>query len=425
MFHRSLLPNGIRIVSETIPGARSVSIGIVLDASPHDEPDQKGGLAHLTEHGLFLGTSSRGAADISRTIDEAGGQMGAFTGRDYTCLHANIMADYYPFALDLFGDLLVNSTFPEDRLATQKDAVIHEINMCSDDPMQLVHDTLRRNVWSGHRLGRSVAGSLETVSKLTRQDVVDFAASHYVPGRMIVAAAGAIDHEVLVSQTRDAFWEMDGQSPYSRPSTECPFGSSFTIDEGPSKQSYFAIAMPAPSWCSEQRYAVYALNVVLGDGLSSRLFSRVRDELGMVFHIGSSYFAYRDAGLLTVEGVTQPDMLRDAVEVVKAEISKVADEGVTEEELWRARMQLRGQHLLSADSPHTRMSRIATQEYYFGRFVEESEVLAAIDRLDLQTVREVAGAVLDADCACAVVGPETSETNSGEISGLLLSGAVV
>ena len=409
MYKSSVLSNGMRVVTDSVPGMRSVSVGVLVAASPQDEPSDKAGLAHFTEHAFFQGTSGRDAAAISRMIDEAGGQMGAFTSRDYTCFYANILQDYCPFALDLLGDVLLNSTFPEDSLVREREAVIQEIDLQSDNPSSRLHDLLKRRIWPRHPLGRPVAGDVGSVQNLTREDVIYFVGQNYLPDRMIMAAAGAVDHDDMVSQAQDAFWRMLGTSAPQGHSL-CEFEPVVLLEEGPVGQSYFALAVPAFAYCDSRRYSVHVLNTILGGGISSRLHRKLRESHGLVYYVQSDYQAYRDAGVLIVEGVTAPENLTPVLDMTLLEIEQLARYGVDEEELWKAKMQMRGQHLLAADSVHTRMSRLATQTHYFGSFLDEDDVLRGIDSVEASAVQEAASHLFESGSgqSFAAIGPASA-----------------
>lgn len=418
MYRRGCLENGIRIVTEHLPCSRSVSLGVLIDAGPQDDPSGLSGLAHLTEHALFQGTSGRSALEIARLMDVAGGAMGAFTARDYTCFYANVLGEYLTYATELFGDMLLNSAFPDENIDREKQAVLREIGIASDTPTERVHQQLKQRMWFGQSLGQAVHGNAEEVERLTSEDVRAFVRRQYTPDRIIVAAAGNVEHESLVEQIRDGFWRLSG-SHSSRRARRSRFHAGVTLDESPVSQAYFAIGLEAPEYCAADRYPLFLLNSVLGGGLSSRLFRKLREERGLVYGISSELHAYRDAGAWVIEGSTAPEHLTAVVALTILELQQLAtfETPVDEEELWTAKMQVRGQHLLSADNAHTRMSRLATQELYFGRQIPESEILAAIEAVTVadlnQTCRQRLLPAVD-QLALSVIGPEASECYSQE-----------
>ena len=418
MYRHGSLENGIRIVTEHLPCSRSVSLGVLIDAGPQDDPPEMSGLAHLSEHALFQGTSGRSAMEIARLMDVAGGQMGAFTARDYTCFYANVLDEYLTYATDLFGDMLLNSLFPDDNIEREKQAVLREIGMTRDTPTERVHQQLKQWMWPGQALGRAVHGDSEAVDQIKASDVRSFVQQHYTPDRIVIAAAGNVEHDALMEQIQDGFWRLSGSCPARRP-TRTRFRSGVTLDESPVSQAYFAIGLAAPEYCAADRYQLFLLNSVLGGGMSSRLFRKLREERGLVYGISSELHAYRNAGAWVIEGSTEPEHLTAVVALAIMELQQLAtfESAIDEEELWTAKMQVRGQHLLSADNAHTRMSRLATQELYFGRQISEAEILAEIEAVSIANLRQTCrGRLLPAvnQLALSVVGPAASEWYSQE-----------
>ena len=412
-YQKTMLENGIRIVTENIPGQRSISMGLLIEAGPRDEAAGKNGLAHLAEHAMFCGTSSRSATQIARLMDEAGGHMGAFTARDYTCYYATVLDDYLPYALDLLGDILLNSIFPPDRLEREKIAILREIETACDMPAACSHDLLKALAWPEHPLGRTIAGLPETVRSLSRDDVIYFVHEHYLPDRLVVAAAGNVDHKDFVAQVRDAFWRMMGQS---RPeSTNLPaYQSGTALKHMPVSQYYFSMGIRAPRYSDPDRYGMHILNNILGGGISSRLYRRVREKHGIVYHIGSEYHAYREDGMLVVEGCTAPENILQVLSLVVEELVKLISgiEQIDAEELWKTKMQLRGQHLISGESTNTRMNRIAVQELYFNRQISDEEILTAIEDISIEKLQSLAETALGkvlSQTAIAVVGPQAPD----------------
>ncbi len=413
MYHKTKLENGIIVVTESMPQVRSISMGFLVDAGPYNETPKQNGLAHLVEHTMFNGTSSRDASQISRMMDEAGGYMGAFTARDYTCYTATVLDDYRTYALDLMGDILLNSIFPEDKLETEKNAILREIDMSLDIPNNAVHALLKDTIWPGHPLGRSISGTHETVNSFTREDVIYFVHENYLPDRIIIAAAGNLDHHDFVAQVRDAFWRMLGQSGKEE-SDKAQFNSAIAIRNTDVSQIYFSIGIRALPYAHKDRYSLYILNNILGGGFSSRLYRHLREELGFVYHISSEYIAYRDEGLWVIEGSTSQENFMHVLKLILAELTQLitVDKPVDEEELWKAKMQIRGHHMISGEDTNTRMSRLATQELYFGEYLGSDNVLANIENIDIQMIEKLSRETLAENIrkpAIAVVGPEISK----------------
>lgn len=387
VYRKTRLENGIRVVTKQMRGVRSVSIGILFDVGPRDDPDDRLGLAHLAEHMMFAGTSNRDAAQIARLMDEGGGSIGAFTARDYTCFFSTVLDEYSTYAMDLLGDLLLNSIVPPQNLDREKSAVLAEIDMAGDVPYQRAHDSLKSFTWPNHPLGHPIVGEPASVESATRDDIIYFIHQNYLPNRMIISAAGNVDHSDFVALARDAFWRMLGESiPKPHPTPEQQSGVK--LQHMPVSQTYFCLGIQAPPYAHPDRYAVHVLNNVLGSGSSSRLYKRLREEQGLVYSIRSEYHAYLDDGLIVVEGSTAPERLHTVLDLILEETKSLLDGGkpVDAEELRKAKMQIRGTHLIASERTDTQMSRLATQELYFGRHIPTEEIVNKIEAIELENL---------------------------------------
>jgi predicted Zn-dependent peptidase len=415
---RSTLENGLRVVTEHVPGVRSIAIGVLVDAGSRDERPGQEGLAHLSEHLMFQGTSSRDGAAIARFIDAAGGAIGAFTARDYTCYYATVVDDYRYHALDLLGDILLNSIFPPDKVEAQKHAILCEILGGQDAPEHRAHERLKAHAWAGHSLGRPVTGSPESLATLTREDVIYFVHQHYCPARIVIAAAGNLEHRDFVANVRDAFWRLLGDSPIPAGGRPPRFTGGVVAEDRPLAQSYFALGLPAAAYAHRDRYALHLLAKTLGGGVSSRLYRRIREEKGLVYRIDADYHAYRDGGMLVIEGCTSPEALITVVAAVATELARLAsgEEEATGEELTRAKTQIVSRHLLGSEDTQTRMSRLATQELYFGSPVPAADIVSTICAVESTDLVAVGRALLPRrglKPALAVVGPDASSMAAG------------
>lgn len=416
MIESSVLENGIRVITESMPYSRSIAVGILISAGPRDEQADKAGLAHLVEHALFHGTSCRGELEISRLIDTMGGKISAFTGRDYTCFSAIVMDDHITYILDLFSDMLLNSIFPEERLEYEKQVILTEFATGYDVPQERVSTLLKSAVWPNHALGRSIEGSEETIRGFSREDVIYFLHSNYLPNRITIAMAGNLQHEDIVAQARDCFWRLSGHAERVIEQPEAFVTGTF-LEESPSMQAYFALGFPAPSYSHADRYGIHLLNIILGGGLSSRLYRKLREEHGLVYSIHSEYHAYLDAGMMVISGSTLPDGLAKTLDLVVEEtqallsFSKPADV----EEIWQAQLYAVGQHHIDSEDPFTRMSRLLTQMYYFNRVIPTGEIvqnLGGVTQTSLAEICERSFASVKDTFALAICGPSLSEVLS-------------
>ncbi len=413
MYQKSKLENGIRVVTESMPSVRSIAMGIIVEAGLCDEQPQKNGQAHMLEHLMFQGTSSRDSLQIARLMDEAGGCVGGFTTRDYTCYSATVLDDYRTYALELLGDILLNSIFLSEDIEREKETILREIDALYDLPDKRVDTLLKAHTWNGHPLGRSITGQPETVRALTREDVVCYFQNRYLPDRLIVAAAGNIDHQDFVAQVQDAFWRMLGQT-IPTTSQRLEYHAGIAVEHMPVSQVYFSIGIQAFPYADPDRYGLHILNKILGDGISSRLFRHIRENQGLVYDIGSEYHAYRDGGLLVIEGSTKPKYFQQVLGQTLSVISRLftGRDPVQAEELLRAKNQIKAQHIIAAEDTNTRMSRLATQELYIGRHISTREIVEQIDTVDIKSLEEIAKQGLAENLsrmAVAIVGPEVSD----------------
>jgi predicted Zn-dependent peptidase len=424
MYNKTTLENGIRVITDTMDNVRSIAMGVLVDASPHDERPGEEGVAHLAEHLMFQGTSNRAAFEIASLMDMAGSSIGAFTSRDYTCYSATVLDDYRTYILELLGDMILNSVFPPANLESEKKAILREIAMSMDNPYERVSSLLRTTVWGRHPLGRAVAGTPDTVQKFIREDVIYFVHENYQPDRMIIAGAGNLIHEDFVAQVRDSFWRLSGQ----KESTPCPaptYCAGVTVEHLPVSLVYFSIGIQALPYTHPDRYALHILNSALGNGISSRLSRRLREERGLVYNIGSEYLAYRHGGLLTIEGSAAPETVLQVLALTLVELWRLitGDDPIVEDELLKAKMQIHGQHLIASEDSNTRMSRLATQELYFGRQIDADEILQQIEAIDEESIQKLCSDFLLENLArvsIAAVGPEQPEYYSLEKINALL-----
>lgn len=414
MVEQSVLDNRIRVVTRRMEGVRSISLGFLMAAGPMDEAEDRNGVAHLTEHLMFDGTKQRDADEIARMMDTTGGQIGGFTSRDYTCFTTTVLDDYRTYLVDLMGDLLVNSQFAEYAVHQEKETIIRELSAQLDRPDVCAHERLKAHVWQGHPLGRPIGGTIASVAALQQEDVIRYVRDNYQPRRLIVAAAGNVRHQDMVTNVADAFWMMadDGKTD-ARP-VRPVFHGGVTVECKGVSHVYFSIGLQAAPYAAAERYLLHLLTVILGGGMSSRLFRTLRQELGVVYEITAEYQAYRDDGVIVIEGSTAPELLHPVLSRIFQEIKGMAlqTSPILEEELWIAKMQLQGQHIIAQENSHTCMSSLATQAFYFNRFVDSAEILDQILHVDMEGMNAIAARMLATGLrhsAIALVGPSCEQ----------------
>ena len=412
------LDNGIQVITESVPNTNSAGISILIDAGPKNEAEDQSGLAHLCEHSLFLGTNLRDRDQLSSFIDTSGGNMGGFTAPDYTCFYGHVMQDYVSYAVDLLGDIIIGSSYPEDLLTREKDIICQEIRQYQDYPSDVALQATKELLWPNDTLSRSVTGCIADVEKLTRGSVVDFISKNYTPDRIIVAAAGAVEHDSIVEQAEDAFWTLRGSAPeVNQAPVTCKGGVSITRME--TNQCTFSIAIPVPEITDDRRYAIHLMSSLLGGGMSSRLYRNLREQNGLVYSIQCHVLSYRRGGALVIEGVTSPEKLIESVQLTLFELTSLAiwQQPINEEELWKSRMQMKGQSQLAVDVIPNRVARLGTQCFFFGRRISDDAMLKQIDDIQIQRLSDIAISVLLeglSNLTIAVAGPIDGEGSDFE-----------
>ena len=421
MYRKSVLDNGIRVITERMPGVRSLTIGLVVEVGSKDETVRNSGAAHCIEHMLFKGTPGRDATTLARMIDMAGGQLGAFTARDYTCIYAAVLDDYRTFALDIFGDVLLHPLFDPESLRREQSAILQELDAGEEQPGKLAQELLKQAIWPDHSLGQNIYGKRETVAKLSSAELLGFYQDYYGADRLIVSAAGNCDHDDFVAQVNDALWALPAARQPRPKLSEPGFQGAVSLHQRESAHVYFALGAPAPAYTAPDRYEVFVLNTLLGAGMSSRLYQGMRDARGWVYEIGSNYHPYQDGGLLLVEGFTTPENLLIVLEATIAELIHLITEPVSDDELWRAKEYLRGEILIGAEASQTRMSQLATQELYFGRFLPLEELVEGVRGVTALQVQVAAERMFQpGSLGVAAVGPfETPDSLEISIAQLI------
>ena len=405
MYQFATTSNGIRIVTERVPYVQSVSLGIWVDTGGRDETDSTAGISHFIEHLLFKGTERRSAQAIAEELDAVGGQINAFTDREYTCYYVKVLPEHVPLAQEILADMLQHSVMDPTEIAREKNVILEEIKRHEDTPDELVHDLFAETLWPEHPLGRSVIGRAEVIEGLTREQIVSFLREQYLPSRMVVAAAGNLDHDAIVAGVEQTLGSMPagerGHELYP------PQISDHEIEvPKPTEQVHFCLGTRGYNQNQDERYALGLIDSAIGGGMSSRLFQEVREKRGLCYAIGSYTASYREAGMFTVYAGISPENTGQVRELVAKELRDVARSGLKPEELQRAKNQIRGAVLLSLDSMSTRMTRIGKSMLYYDRVISPTEVVEKIEAVTDPEVRRISAEVLGSgDYAYAAVGP--------------------
>jgi predicted Zn-dependent peptidase len=372
-----------------MPHVRSVSIGVWLARGSRHEPVEQSGIAHFVEHMLFKGTSSRSAEDIAQTIDSIGGQMDAFTAKEYASYYIKVLDEHLPLALDVLSDIVMRPAFSSEDIEREKKVVVEEIKMVEDTPDDLVHELFTERFWQDHPLGRPILGTKDTVEALSAEGLRRYFSTTYSAPNLIVSAVGNIDHSQVRDLVARSFEEVPriAESLAERPPRVVP---QVLIRNKDLEQSHVCLGTSGYQQDHEDRYSSYVLNTVLGGSMSSRLFQNVREKRGLAYAVFSGLSAYRDAGSVTIYAGCANDAVGELVDVVIAELRRMKDEELPESELRRAKDHLKGSLMLNLESTSSRMSHIARQEIYFDRQFGLDETLEGVERVSTSDVRRVA-----------------------------------
>ena len=389
MVRKSVLPNGVRVMTEAMPQVVSAAIGVWVENGSRYESSGQSGVSHFIEHLLFKGTKKRTAAQIAETFDAVGGVLNAFTGKEYTCYYAKVLGEDLAMATEVLADLFLESVFDPAEIDRERQVVLQEISQAEDTPDDFIHDLFNLHFWKGHPLSLPIFGSVESVNAIDRALLTGFMADRYRAGRVFIAAAGAVDHDRLAADCARYFGgvEGDGRGEPIAPPLEQAVVLNYRKEL---EQAHLCIGGPGVSQTDPLRYAAYVLNTALGGGMSSRLFQEVREKRGRVYTIYSFISAFIDCGYFGIYAGASPEWIDEVIEVTLGEIRSVVREGLKPAELERAKSQLKGNMLLGMESTDSRMNRIARNEIYFRRDIPLEEVARAIEGVTNDQVVELA-----------------------------------
>jgi len=406
---RTVLPGGLRVITEQVPGVRSASVGMWVGVGSRDEQQSVAGAAHYLEHLLFKGTAKRTAVQIAEEIDAVGGELNAFTAKEHTCYYAHVLDSDLPLAMDLVSDVVFDAVLAEQDMETERSVVLEEIAMRDDDPEDLLHDTFIEALLTDHPLGRPVLGTEESISSMSRNALHGFYKRRYAMPRMVLAAAGNISHgEVLRHARRLLKDRLVGDSAPGTPRTgRARFAkpTKLALHTDDTEQAHLMLGMRALDRHDERRWVLGVLNTALGGGMSSRLFQEVRERRGLAYQVYSSVASYADTGHLSVYAGCQPDRLGSVAGVVHEVLGDVARDGLADAEVARAKGQLRGSLVLGLEDTSSRMSRIGKGELSFAEYLTVEQTLEKIEAVTTEQVAALAGQLLTRPVATALVGP--------------------
>ncbi len=405
MFKKTFLKNGIPFVSEMLDHTHSACIGLWVKVGSRFESPEKSGISHFLEHMFFKGTKSRSQRDIAFEIDSLGGDLNAFTSKETTTFYIKVLDEYLEKAVSLISDIFMNSTFPEDEMEREKMIVLEEIKMVEDTPDDHIHDLFSEFIWQGDALGRKILGTQETVMSLGRHDLLSYIEEYYHAGNLVISSAGNIRHdrlEVMLNETLGEIQSRQSKAEIRKP----PFKSGIDIHKKDHAEVHLCLGAEGVEQASEDRYAILLLNSIVGSGVSSRLFQKIREQRGLAYNVYSFVSSYYDTGVFGVYVGTSPERYQEVIDLIVEELTGLK-KTLHEDELNKAKRQLRGNLLLAMESTTGRMNNIARQEIYYGRYYSAEEILQAIDRVTLEEARHLAERLFSEKdrLALTVLGP--------------------
>jgi len=410
MYHKTVLDNGIRILTEELPYVRSAAVGIWVNVGARHEDKNINGIAHFIEHMLFKGTKKRSAADIAKEMDSVGGILNAFTNREYTCFYAKVLEKHLPMAVDLLSDIFLNSVFDPEELEKERKVVLQEISMVEDTPDDYVHDFFNEVVWPEDPLGRPILGTVKTINSLSRENLTGYIKDRYVAGDIIISASGSIKHQEIVNLlSGNGFGSLKTEARGRKLDTPS-FSPKIEVYKKKLEQVHLCMGTGSIEQTHPLRYHNYVLNTVLGGGMSSRLFQEIREKRGLAYSVYSYLNTYSDTGYLSVYVGTGESEYKQVIGLVRDELGRLKEKPIDAEELQSAKEQIKGNLILGMESTDSWMTKLAKNEIYFGRDVPIDEVMAGIDAVTAEGVRDLAGSMFKADSlALAVVGGVNKE----------------
>ncbi len=396
------LGNGLRIVTEAMPGLKSASIGVWVNAGGRHERAEQNGIAHFLEHMAFKGTEKRTALQIAEAIEDVGGYINAYTSRETTAYYARVLEEDVPLAVDVIGDIVLKPIFDPKEIEVERHVILQEIGQALDTPDDVIFDWLQEAAYPDQPFGRSILGPAERVESFRRDDLSNFVGEHYGPNEMILAAAGSVDHDQIVQLAGEAFGDL--RPVGARHVQPAAFNGGERREIKDLEQAHFALAFEAPGYRDERMYVSQVLSTALGGGMSSRLFQKIREERGLCYSIFSQSGSYEDTGMFTIYAGTSDEEIGELAGLTMDELKRSAED-MTEAEVARARAQMKAGMLMGLESPSSRAERLARLLAIWGRVPDVEEAVAKIDAVTTEAVRAHAAEMMGAGAALALYGP--------------------
>jgi len=387
---RTVLPNGLRVVTERMPHVRSVSAGVWIGTGSREESIEQTGISHFIEHMLFKGTTKRTAEQIARSVDSIGGGLDAFTSKELVSYNVKVLDEHLPEAFDIVADLVRHPRFDPADIDKEKGVIMEELKMEVDSPEYLIHEIFSSNFWKGHSLGRPILGTRQTIRSFDQNSIANYYRDYYTPKNILITAAGNLSHAKLVRLAEEHFGELKSRAAVEPDSAPTPHAPLVFREKSSLEQVHLYMGVPSIPMPHEERFACYILNAILGGGMSSRLFQNIREKQALAYTVYSELSMYHDAGCLLVYAGTSPRTVSKVIDSVAHEMREITDHLVTPEELRRAKDHLKGSFMLGLESTSSRMGNLARQELYFKRFFSLDEMLERIERVTAEEVQGLA-----------------------------------
>ncbi len=405
MYRKDTLANGIRVVSETLPKSRSVSIGVWVKVGSRHEPQDIGGISHFIEHLFFKGTARRTAKDIAIEMDSIGGEMNAFTSQESTTFYAKVVDEHLPTAIDILSDILLGSKFDPAEMDKERKVILEEIKGVEDTPDDFIHELFTSTVWPDNSLGRPILGTKDTIKALKHKDIIAYIENYYSPKEIVISVAGNFEHARLIDLLNSSFGSLSRQGISKKEATPV-FAHAVAVKKKQLEQVQVCIGCQGLNYTHEDRFTISALNTVLGNSMSSRLFQEIREQNALAYSIYSYVTSYRDTGLLTIYAGTDPSNTLEVVRLVVKELRKIREEGITPAEEARVRNQIKGSLVLSLESSNSHMSRLARQEMYFGKYLSMDDIIRGVEKVTAEQVQKVANRLFTREnLSLSILGP--------------------
>ncbi|HEX9021757.1 MAG TPA: pitrilysin family protein [Nitrospirota bacterium] len=405
MYRKDTLSNGIRVVSETLPKSRSVSIGVWVKVGSRHEPQDLGGISHFIEHLFFKGTAKRTAKDIAIEMDSLGGEMNAFTSQETTTYYAKVVDEHLPAVIDILSDILLASKFDPAEMEKERKVILEEIKSVEDTPDDYIHELFTATVWPDNPLGRPILGTKDTIKALKHNDIISYIDSYYSPREIVISVAGNFEHARLIDLLNASFGRLSRSGTPKKELTPA-FAHAVVVKKKQLEQVQICLGCRGLHYTHDDRYVISALNSVLGNSMSSRLFQEVREQNALAYSIYSYVTSYRDTGMLTVYAGADPSNALEVVRLAVKELRKIKDEGITPAEEARVKNQIKGSLILSLESSNSHMSRIARQEIYYGKYVSMDDIIKGVEKVTAGQVQRLAQQLFVRDnVSLTILGP--------------------